>query len=85
MKYLNNGHVWIGTNDARVLKLPKDNPFSARLIAQLPGAEVHDIQEDNEGNIWVGNSGGGLFRFGLSWCSWLDLFSPLSHDDNGPR
>src|SRR5690606_19108343 len=57
--------VWIGTEDGGVSIYFPDRQYFDRLTARegLSSNNVHAIEEDSRGNVWIGTFLGGLNRY----------------------
>lgn len=66
------GDFWIGTIGAGLHKLTKDSTGEETIVRYrqwLPESDVESIQEDGQGNLWIG--GAGLFKFDPKTKSYL--------------
>jgi ligand-binding sensor domain-containing protein/signal transduction histidine kinase/uncharacterized membrane-anchored protein YhcB (DUF1043 family) len=77
----NRGFLWFGTQDGLNkydgydFKVYKHNPLDSTSLAD---DWINDICEDENGNIWVATSGGGLCKFDGK----KDVFITYKHDKN---
>ncbi|QHT69390.1 hypothetical protein GXP67_23485 [Rhodocytophaga rosea] len=61
------GTLWVGTNNGLSKYIPAKDHFVNYYIPSQPGQQVSNainaITEDNDGNLWVGTWGSGIFKF----------------------
>ena len=69
LEYLLNGHLWVGTDLAGILVLDADFNQIAHYtsnqgsVGSLVFDSIRDIEQDNDGQIWVSTYVGGLHLF----------------------
>ncbi|MEM6516261.1 MAG: two-component regulator propeller domain-containing protein [Bacteroidota bacterium] len=62
----NNGEIWIATENKGIFKLNLDNHEAIDLINNTLGLNVQNVRKvltDRQGNIWIGTSGGGFYKY----------------------
>ena len=83
-----NGFVWIGTNGAGVdvydpktgkFFCPVQNPGNGREVGFIQNGFIRTFEEDQEGNMWIGSTGGGIAIYDPSKKS----FKVLNAENNG--
>lgn len=63
---LNDGELWINTTNAGIKRINLTDNLSEKSITKRNGLSVYNIRKvfkDRQNNIWIGSSGGGLFKF----------------------
>ncbi len=69
------GRCWLGTsNKGAICFVPPYHSLS-NYISYIPGKRVNSIIEDNQGGVWFGTIGEGLFHLGPNG-SWIYSLSP---------
>ena len=70
-------NIWIGTQQAGILKYDDKTLMHLDEVAGLPSNNVTDICEDAAGNIWFSTDGGGLCRYNPNSFEYFDESSGL--------
>ena len=61
-----NSSLWINTTNAGIKRVNLDDNLPEKSITKRNGLSVYNIREaykDRQNNVWIGSSGGGLFKF----------------------
>jgi len=57
-----DGSVWVATGSGLYHGLPRQSGYDWHPLARLANIPVHSLQMDEEGNLWAGVDGSGIFR-----------------------
>ncbi|WP_046758332.1 ligand-binding sensor domain-containing protein [Kordia jejudonensis] len=63
---INDAELWINTTNAGIKRINLTDNLPEKSITKRNGLSVYNIREvykDRQNNIWIGSSGGGLFKF----------------------
>ncbi|MFK7781535.1 two-component regulator propeller domain-containing protein [Psychroserpens sp.] len=62
----NSNQLWVATDNEGVSVIDTDNHellFKIKSTNGLSTSDVRDVLSDQQGNIWIGTSGGGLYKY----------------------
>ncbi len=63
---MNAAELWINTTNAGIKRVNLDDNLPEKSITKRNGLSVYNIRaayKDRQNNVWIGSSGGGLFKF----------------------
>jgi len=63
---INSSELWINTINSGIKRLNLDDNLPEKAITKENGLSVYNIRtayKDRQNNVWIGSSGGGLFKF----------------------
>ncbi|PTX61033.1 two component regulator with propeller domain [Kordia periserrulae] len=66
IEVINGDELWINTTNAGIKRINLTDNIAEKPIAKSSGLSVYNIRtvfKDRQNNVWIGSSGGGLFKF----------------------
>ncbi|MGH1383178.1 ligand-binding sensor domain-containing protein [Kordia sp.] len=63
---INSDQLWINTTNAGIKRINLTDNLAEKSISKRNGLSVYNIRnvfKDRQNNVWIGSSGGGLFKF----------------------